>query len=363
MKLCLRIMNAPEGVFERTLEPPGGLLGRSTESTIHLPYDSVSRQHVELQHDGKAWWLHNRSQTSPTLLDSQLVPIGQPKALGPSGTMTLGRVILEFRQESHVDAPTERRLPLNAEATLIMPRPVQAPVVPAAILAQMTPVRAGEPPPLPPLSAPPTIIRRAPTPPAVTPPVAEAPATMIRVPRPAQVAEAAPQAAVRSHFEAPQTIVRRRADIVPQPAPAAPLLRPEPSEVLEVAEHDLQPIVDSEAQNQAELESLRKELAAAQTANAALKRENESLRDAKATIAAQLEVLRAEVPPSTPPSTETPRANIALLQEKALELLASFGGVLQQASDALGEGNPIQARALLRKVSFGLADLRDLFQS
>mgnify|MGYP002149814288 CR=1 FL=1 len=96
MRLCMRILNAPEGERLLTLDPPGGLVGRSTDSALVLGYDSVSRLHAELRHDGKDWWLHQRSQTSATLLDEQLLTAGTPRRLGPRGSLQFGRTWQEL---------------------------------------------------------------------------------------------------------------------------------------------------------------------------------------------------------------------------------------------------------------------------
>jgi hypothetical protein len=51
------------------------------------------------------------------------------------------------------------------------------------------------------------------------------------------------------------------------------------------------------------------------------------------------------------------------LPAQALQLLLPFSISLEQASDALKAGDVAHARNLIRDASFGLADLRDLFES
>jgi len=51
------------------------------------------------------------------------------------------------------------------------------------------------------------------------------------------------------------------------------------------------------------------------------------------------------------------------LPGQALQLLLPFSESLEQASEALREGDAARARTLIRSASFGLADLRDLFES
>lgn len=346
MRLRLRILDT-SGEVEHTLDPPGGLLGRSTDSTIHLPYDSVSRQHAELRHDGQGWWLQNRSQTSPTLLEGELVSAGSPKKLGARGVLTLGRIQLEFRQDTIPREQLTRREPaeLGGPPTLILPRHRLA--VPQSVLAQMSPVRVAEPEPP---SPPPTLVRQPAVPPAAPPaqgrPTAlesSGPPTLIRANRVTE-RESAPAPPPRS--ETPLTIVRKPASEAPAIGKA--VQPPPPPETADVASL------------RAEVAQLKQECGALRTALDTLKNDYATLERAKASLDLQVEALHAEKLSS--PATEADPAR-APLREKALELLAPFSRSLEQAGEALREGNSAQARAVLRTASFALADLRDLFQS
>ncbi|HRI54090.1 MAG TPA: FHA domain-containing protein, partial [Pseudomonadota bacterium] len=224
----MRILNAPEGEKLLTLDPPGGLVGRSTDSALVLGYDSVSRLHAELRHDGKDWWLHQRSQTSATLLDEQLLTAGTPRRLGPRGSLQFGRVIVEYHQQAlpaTLPPPVE---PPAGEPTLVLKR--ASVVIPQALLSQMSPVRvdapepAGPPPTLSRLprlmpSAPSAAAKPSPPPPSrpsPPPPPAEldSPPTFIRPNRPPPPAE----------LDSPPTVIRANRPPPPAASGSSPRL-------------------------------------------------------------------------------------------------------------------------------------------
>ncbi len=396
MRLRLHILNAPETESQRTLDPPGGLIGRSTDSAIPLLYDSVSRQHVELRHDGQHWWLHNLSQTSPTVVDEKPVETGQPQRLQQRGTLKLGRIFFTYQQEALPQTVPAKppAAPLNEEVTLVLPR--AAVLIPPAVVAQMAPVRAAEPPPL---SPPPTLVRRpsgggAPGPlpkEAERKGEGEAPLgplpTVVRRPGGGSAPESLPKEVKRKgEGEAPlgplPTVVRRPSGVVPPPLPppaaraAAPptLVLRSPSTAAAPApapgtaaprmiEHQLEPLSVAELvpleQMQEERARHRRECQRLTAELAQLKQENSALREDRALLSGQLDALQS----APPPANQTAGASIKLLQEKALELLLPFSRSLEQAGEALRKEDPAQARALLRSASFALADLRDLFQS
>lgn len=394
MRLRLHILNAPETESQRTLDPPGGLVGRSTDSALPLLYDSVSRQHVELRHDGQHWWLHNLSQTSPTVVDEKPVELGQPQRLQERGTLKLGRIFFTYQQEAlpRVERKAQPAAPLNEEVTLVLPR--AAVLVPPAALAQMAPVRAAEPSPLAPL---PTLVRRPSGGGAPEPlprqageksegdsPLAPLP-TVVRRPSGGSATRPLPGEAQRksegdSPLEPLPTVVRRPSGVVPPPPPAARVASP-PTLILRspstaaapapkaaeprMIEHQLEPLSIAELvpleQVEEERVRHRRECQRLTAELAQLKQENSALRQSQAALSGQLAALESAPPPSPPPETQT--QSIKLLQEKALELLLPFGRSLEQAGEALRKEDPAQARALLRSASFALADLRDLFQS
>lgn len=362
MRLRLHILNAPDTESQRTLDPPGGLIGRSTDSAIPLLYDSVSRQHVELRHDGQNWWLHNLSQTSPTVVDEKPVETGQPQRLQQRGTLKLGRVLFTYQQEAlaHTVPATSLVAPLNEEVTLVLPR-AAVPVPPAAA-AQMEPVRVSAAAPLAPL---PTLVRRPSSGGSPGPlpreaerkgageaPLAPLPTVVRRL---SGAVPPLPPPAAR--VAAPPTLVLRSPSAAASPAPdpgtAAPRMIEHQLEPLSIAELvPLEQMEEERARHRREFERLTAELAQ-------LKQENSELRQARALLSGQLDALQS----APPPSTQTTGASIKLLQEKALELLLPFSRSLEQAGEALRKEDPAQARALLRSASFALADLRDLFQS
>lgn len=431
MRLCMRILNAPEGEKLLTLDPPGGLVGRSTDSALVLGYDSVSRLHAELRHDGKDWWLDQRSQTSATLLDEQPLTAGTPRRLAPRGSLQFGRVIVEYHQQALPAAPPPPVEPPAGEPTLVLKR--ASVVIPQALLSQMSPVRVDAPEPAGP---PPTLTRlprltpsvpsaaaapsppRPPSRPSPPPLPAEpdSPPTFIRPNRPPPPAELdSPPTVIRTNspllpvdLPSPPTLIRANRPPAPaavesgppptmirrnQPPPVpssptagpAPAVRPVPrpaapsgpmaaAQQLESAagpqvpviehQHDLQPAVTAAGPApltplQAERDRLRRELEQATAEVTRLKQSEKLLQDAKAALDAQLAALQAAKPSSVPPASP----DLAELREKALELLQPFSRSLEQAGEALRQGTPEQARALLRNASFALADLRDLFQS
>jgi predicted component of type VI protein secretion system len=334
--------------MEQTLfiDPPGGLLGRSLESAICLPYDSVSRQHAEMRYEGQRWWLYQRSQSSLTLLDDQpLVVGGAPVELLGRGTLKLGRVALQYWQEA---APVAFEAPAtmvhrDSEATMILPRRLSPKAIPTAMLAQMAPVRVAE-------SAPPAT-----------------PATMIRRP-PSAVPPPPPLEALGASSDTPMTLIIRPGARPSAAAMAQPLTPPTLMSSLPVAEHQppisqIPPIprVATPLPPDPELAGLRSERDRLATEVTRLKRENEELRDARAALTAQVAAQAKAVAPLAH-SAATPQADLTTLSEKALELLQPFGRNLEQAGEALRQGDATQARSLLRSASFALADLRDLFQ-
>lgn len=342
MRLHLRILNAPEGNQTITLDPPGGPVGRSAESAVHLPYDSVSRQHAELRYDGQSWWIHHQSQSSLTLLDDQLVAAGAaPGKLLPRGLLKLGRIALQYWQES---APVFAAAPAtlvhrDSDATMIMSRHLAPMAIPPAMLAQLSPVRVAE---SAPSATPATLIRRLPG--AVPPPP--------------------PPSAMAATSQTPETLIMRPANRAAAPNPgsrAQPLAQPMPMPAIEHTAPSQSPSkpdpqVPFDPQHD-RLQSERDRLAAEV---ARLRHENEGLRDARSALIAQMEALRKAAPLA--PLTGSPSADVTSLREKAVELLQPFSRSLEQAGEALRQDDTAQARSLLRSASFGLADLRDLFQ-
>lgn len=367
MRLCLRVLNAPEGEVQHTLAPPGGLLGRSNESTIQLAYDSVSRQHAELCHDGSDWWIQNRSQASFTMLDEEPVATGTSKRLAARGVLKLGRVMLSYEQEPLPASPEpgDAEPALAGPATLVLPRRASLDV-PQSVLLQMSPVRA---PRFEPASAPPTLLRRASAvPPQPKAAAEETPPTLIRPNRPpvSPPQVLAPVCAERPFASAPATLVRKQPQPVAEPNAAdgaEPASRsPEAATPgVEPAPQRQEAVCDTAwlAQAQSERDRLEHEIAALTAEIAKLKQENAELRDAQA--AAERAMQAGGLPP--PSASEPARDELTSFREKARELLTPFGQNLERAGEAMREGDVTKARSLLRAAAFTLADLRDLFQS
>lgn len=176
----------------------------------------------------------------------------------------------------------------------------QLPAIQHAVLPQMTRLRAVEPPPS---DTPPTLILR-------------------RQP-------AAPP------DEAPPTLISRPAPAVPRP-PVPPSPAPQTTEP---------PLAGTLRQVEKERDQLRSERDQLAEELVQRSREVASLREAQ----------------STSPAAAAPAPSA--LAAQALKLLQPFSDSLEQASSALQEGDASRARMLLREASFGLADLRDLFES
>lgn len=99
-------------------------LGRSTPDTVSsasyitFPEPTVSRLHAVLtwESGAKAYLLHHRSQTNPTVLNNAV--ISGPSLLKAGDRITLGRLVLlvEADTEPVAPAPAPMTLPLNAAA-------------------------------------------------------------------------------------------------------------------------------------------------------------------------------------------------------------------------------------------------------
>ena len=328
MRLRLHILNTPDIESQRTLAPPGGLVGRSSDSALPLLYESISRQHVELRHDGRHWWLHNLSQTSPTVVDEEPVEVGRPQRLQQRGTLKLGRISFTYEQEAlpPMERTSQLAAPLNEAVTLVLPRATV--LVPLSALTQAASVRASESPSLEPL---PTLVRQpgGVMPPPLPPPTARVASSPTLILQPPSAAAA------------------------PAPSAAEPRTIEHQLEPLSIAELvPLEQLEEERARHRRECQRMTAELAQ-------LKQENGALRQAQAVLSGQLHALQNAPPTATHAET----AGIKLLQEKALELLLPFSRSLEQAGEALRKEDSVRARALLRSASFALADLRDLFQS
>lgn len=293
MKLHLRVLSGLQVGDQRRIDSPGGLIGRGEGCALHLRDESISRSHMELRYQQDGWWAVQHSARSPSLVDGVLVG-SSPLALRDRGVLQVGSVMIEYSSEQ----PAAVHEMPESPPTMINVRR-QLPTIQSAVLPQMTPLRAVEPPAS---ETPPTLIlRRQPAAPTNDAPPLDAPPTLIS--RPAGPASAGPIGPV-----------------VCEPS------TPEP------------PLADTLRQVEKERDRLAEELRQ-------VSRELKTLREAKA---------------SQPVAAQPAPSNLAA---QALKLLQPFGDSLEQASSALQDGEAARARALLREASFGLADLRDLFES
>lgn len=300
MKLHLRVVSGLQVGDQARFEPPGGTIGRGDGCALHLRDESVSRSHLELRYLQDGWWAFPQSTRSPSLVDG--VPAGSsPLALRRRGTLQIGAVALEYTDEA--DAPSAD-LP-DSPPTMINVRR-QLPTIQHAVLPQMTPIRAAE-------------------------PASDAPATLILRRQPAEPVAAAPP-----------TMIRR-------PTAPSPVSPPPPPDTPE----PIVQLIDSGAL--AEVEKERDQL----------RSERDQLRSERDRLAAELRQAAHERESLRSAAQSAPHAGGATsgLATQALKLLDPFVESLEQATCALQEGDAAQARTLLRDASFGLADLRDLFES
>ncbi len=322
MKLNLRVLSGMQIGDQGRIEAPGGFIGRSDGCALHLRDESVSRSHMELRYQQDGWWAYQHSARSLSTVDG--VPVGSsPLALQERGVLQVGKVSVEYSREGAPEAVPFVADDAVVEVAVSPPTMVNVrrviPTIRQAVLPQMTPLRAVDPQPL---SAPPTLIlRRQPeAAPAATPLTPPTPPTLIglRAPASAPVPPPPPLAQREPPGDEPPR---------DEPAPAAELARV-----------------------QEERDQLRRERDRLAAELQQLSQENERLREAQA----QRPVAVAPQAPGPAPSR---------LAAQAIELLRPFNEALEQTAQALQDGDAPRARSLLREASFGLADLRDLFDS
>lgn len=328
MRLQLRVVSGPQAGEQCEIEPPVGYVGRGEECALHLRDPSVSLSHLELRYQHDGWWALQRSARSPSLLDGTALG-SQPAPLHvPSGVLQVGSISVEYRQEQSASLPAP-----DSPPTLINVRR-QLPSIQHAVLQRMEPLRAAEP-----------------------PPAEEAPATLIlrRQPATESTPAALPlPAAQDSQPPPPPTLIRR-----PQTSLGA--TSPERHGVIPPVPPTLRHSESSAAMERTEAATTKPPVSPA--ALHALEQEREELRRERDQLRSELARLREENVrlQKITPAAVSPEAPAWASQ--ALSLLEPFTSSLEQASAALHKGNPASARAHLREASFGLADLRDLFES
>jgi pSer/pThr/pTyr-binding forkhead associated (FHA) protein len=304
MKLSLRVLSGLNAGDERSMKPPGGFIGRGEGCAVHLRDVSVSRTHLELRYQQNGWWAYQHSASSPSRVNG--VPVGSsPMALYDRGILQLGSISIEYLQEQATAAATQSESP----PTLINVRRV-LPAIQHSVLPQMTPIRAAD------------------------PPQSDTPATLILRRPPALEPK-----------EAPPTLIRRLpAEDKSAPPPASNSQTLPIHEPTEDVDLDLTQLESERDQLRVECEKLRLERDKLAADRLQLSQENAKLRE------------DAAHKPSAPQAPSS-------LAAHALSLLRPFSENLEQTSAALQAGDTARARSLLREVSFGLADFRDLFET
>jgi hypothetical protein len=291
-------------------------------------------------------------------------------------------------------------------------RPVSPPVVSTDSEAPATQIRRPSPPPaVSATSEPPATLIRRPLPPPAVSAASEPPATLIRRPSPPapHAAPALPTLAAEddditptppplaappqrldalvhpASQAAPPTLMR---PVRPPPIPgtvgspaAPPTLMHRPAMVasakpavvppLPVVEHDPASLPRDEANAHSELVALRREhehvCAERDKLRAAvveLAQEAETLRARQSQLQAQLQQAQKQAAASPlPAAVPAPPASPSASDAETLRLANELGDLLEQASQALRDGEASRASQRLRDASFALADFRDLFQS
>ena len=299
-------------------------------------------------------------------------------------------------------------------ATLIR-RPSPPPAASAASAAASEPpatlIRRPSPPPaVSAASEPPATLIRRPSPPPAVSAASEPPATLIRRPSPPapQAAPALPTLAAEDDDITPTPpplwAPHQRAAAVPPARQAAPptLMHPvrpppipgtagrpaapptlmsrpavaaaaQPAVVppLPAVEHAPTSLARDEPRAHPELVALRREheqvCAERDKLRAAvveLAQEAETLRARQSQLQAQLQQAQKQVAASSLPTAVTaPPASPSASDAETLRLADELGDLLEQASQALRDGETSRASQRLRDASFALADFRDLFQS
>ena len=138
-----------------------------------------------------------------------------------------------------------------------------------------------------------------------------------------------------------------------------------------VVEHDPASLPRDEAETHSELVALRREHEHVcaerdklRTAVVELEQEVETLRTRQSQLQAQLQQAPKQAAASPLPiAAATPPASPSASDAETLRLADELGDLLEQASQALRDGEASRASQRLRDASFSLADFRDLFQS
>ncbi len=347
MRLHLRVVSGIQIGDECDLDQSGGLIGRGEHAQFCLHDNSVSRTHLELRFaDG--WWAIQHSTRSPTMVDGAVLTT-QPLRLQQQGLIQVGKIGLEYFAEEAQSEPASSPQSV-APQTMINIRN-KLPALQQAVLPQMTPMRAPE--PASPQSSP-TLILRRPAPEA-SPSAMNGPALVLE--------HSAPPTLIRPAIAMvpPPPPVEQRVMTPVMPAPQLDHLRQQSGAPIGTAPDESVRLRSERDQFRQEGDQLRQERDQLRQELAQLRREQEQLRHDRDQLASELQRARAQPSASrNPPQIDQPSST---LPAQALQLLLPFSVSLEQASDALKAGDVAHARNLIRDASFGLADLRDLFES
>ena len=339
--------------------------------------EAVLRQLEPLQ-------LSSVPQTAPSPVQERFRPIPPPAesaASEPPATL--------IRRPSPPPAESAASEP---PATLIR-RPLPPPAVAAAAEPPATLIRRPSPPPaVSAASEPPATLIRRPSAPAsqadpVLPTLAAEDDDITPTPPPLAVPHQRPAVAVHPASHAtPPTLMRPAVRPPPIPgtvgsssAPPTLMHRPvaaasaQPAVVppRPVVEHDPASLPRDEAKTHSELVALRREhehvCAERDKLRAAvveLAQEAETLRIRQSQLQAQLQQAQKQATASAIPAVvPASPASSAASDAETLRLADELGDLLEQASQALRDGEASRASQRLRDASFALADFRDLFQS
>lgn len=75
------------------------VVGRHKGSDVHVPHPAVSGLHATFRAEGARWVVIDEGSTNGTLVNSERLPPGRPKAVGPDDAVDIGgfRITLEVR--------------------------------------------------------------------------------------------------------------------------------------------------------------------------------------------------------------------------------------------------------------------------
>ena len=97
----LIIHHGPHAGREFVLDAAGAVIGRTVDSSVHLPSNAVSRRHAKVLFSEGQWLLEDLGSSNGTLLNGQRVRVAQPLADGDE--LRFCEYVLTFRDDQADD--------------------------------------------------------------------------------------------------------------------------------------------------------------------------------------------------------------------------------------------------------------------